>query len=604
MRAITSRTMVKKIKKPIKRKPKKLSPQEKEEKRLKKSHEGEVRMIFKNLGFTRLPNIDGKEIVYNGRTTEMDDIFICENLILITEYTIAKNPGNHIKNKTILYNKILEDPRSFITFLISEPKLASFKKFYNDNINSIYSINELRLRILYCSRYDVAKEHKRNASEVIFFDHQHIQYFKSLSRVIKKSGKYEFCDYVGLHYAEFGENILESNDSKKTTFSGHILPEEKSSFKEGYKIISFYIDAESLMRRSFVLRQEGWRDKDNIGYYQRMFEGSKISSMRKYLSEKKRVFINNIISTISESKITLYDSNKNELEVDDDGQFVNSSKSKVTPAQIEIVDECNIIGLIDGQHRTYAYHEGDDSYESAIKPLRRKQNLLVTGIIFPKNENKEARLKFEANLFLEINATQTNVRSKLKQEIELMINRFSNVAIGKRILIKLNESGPFENLIEQYSFERGKLKTASIVSFGLKPLIKLDDEKSTDSLFYIWENSGKAKLKSKDTEEFGLLNDYIIFCTDKIRDLFIAVKKNLNQDQWTLYSPKTPNGLLNVTFFNGFLNLIRLLIQNRKLESPSEYSEKLKDISKFKFKGYTSSQYRKMGEDLYEKYFS
>ena len=49
--------------------------------------------------------------------------------------------------------------------------------------------------------------------------------------------------------------------------------------------------------------------------------------------------------------------------------------------------------------RTYAYHEGDDIYEPHIAKLRKIQNLLVTGILFPQKESKESRLKFEANLF-------------------------------------------------------------------------------------------------------------------------------------------------------------------------------------------------------------
>ena len=89
--------------------------------------------------------------------------------------------------------------------------------------------------------------------------------------------------------------------------------------------------------------------------------------MRKYLSEKERVFINNIITTISEDKVKLFDDKDNELRIGEDGQFINSSQTRVTPTRIEITDECNIIGLIDGQHRTFAYHEGDDIYEDKIK---------------------------------------------------------------------------------------------------------------------------------------------------------------------------------------------------------------------------------------------
>jgi DGQHR domain-containing protein len=289
---------------------------------------------------------------------------------------------------------------------------------------------------------------------VTFFDYHIVQYFKSLTKSIKKSSKYEFMEFIEIPFEEFGENIKSSSSRTPQTFKGNILPEEKSKFDEGYKIVSFYIDAESLLRRSFVLRQNGWRDIENVGHYQRMLETSKISSMRRYLSDKNRVFINNIIATISTNKIKLYDKDNNHLNIGADGQFIDGSTTEISPTRIEIDDSCNIIGLIDGQHRTYAYHEGDDQFESKISELRVVQNLLVTGILFPENETEIKRLKFEANLFLEINSNQKNVPSQIRQEIELMISPFSAVAIGKRILSGLNKSGPLGNMIEQYWYEK------------------------------------------------------------------------------------------------------------------------------------------------------
>ena len=41
----------------------------------------------------------------------------------------------------------------------------------------------------------------------------------------------------------------------------------------------------------------------------------------------------------------------------------------------------------------------------------------------------------------------------------------------------LNEHGALANMIELYTYEKGKIKTASVVSFGLKPLIKFDLDK-------------------------------------------------------------------------------------------------------------------------------
>ena len=118
--------------KPKKRKSRKLTPQEKEQ----RSQIREITTILKNIGFSKIPHIDGKEIVYDGRTTEMDDIFINENVILVTEYTIG-SPGKHLLAKDVFYKKVLSNPRAFISFMLHDEKLKHFKKFYDEKINKV-----------------------------------------------------------------------------------------------------------------------------------------------------------------------------------------------------------------------------------------------------------------------------------------------------------------------------------------------------------------------------------------------------------------------------------------------------------------------------------
>ena len=579
---------------------KKLSPQEVDIRRKQRTQEREIRTIMTNIGFDRVPYIDGKEFIYDGRTSEMDDIFVIENIIIITEYTIG-DPSAHLAKKNLFYSKINSDKRAFIDFLLSEEKLSSFADYYKAKIEGKYSKNQLKLRVLYCSMKSVSQEYKDTVNGVKFFDYHIVQYFKSITKVIKRSSKYEFAEFLDIKHSEFGENVFIAG-TPINEFSGHIVPEERTSYKEGYKIVSFYIDAESLIKRAYVLRQEGWREKGNIGYYQRLLVSKKISKMRKYLAEQKRVFINNIIAIISEESVRFKDEYGNALTMNDKGQFIGEDiHTVVTPAKIEIKDSCNIIGIIDGQHRTYAYHEGTDTYETDISKFRKRQDLLVTSILYPSSESEEKRRKFEAELFIEINSNQTNVSSQLKQEISSIINPFSTIAIGKNVLLGLNKSGPLSNLIGEYSYEKDKIKTASIVSFGLKPLIKLDNIKSNDSLFYLWSNDNKQLLKSED---FALLDEYIKFNIEQIRNLFIGLKANINSNKWQTYSKKNPSGLLTVTFINGVLNVLRLLIQNNKIDTIDNYKIKFKGIDKFDFKSYKSSQYRKMGLDIYNQYFN
>lgn len=589
-------------KKSSKRKRKVLPPEEKLRRKEQRDQMKEIREIMSRIGFTRLSGIDGKEFVYDGRTSELDDIFICENIILLTEYTIG---DPHILTKKIIYDKINNNTHTFIKYLLDNKIFDSFNDIYDNSISDKYTINQLRVKILYCSKKSISQEHKDNVLNVIYFDHHIVKYFKSLTGVIKLSSRYEFMDFLGIKENEWGENILDSSIIATSCFLGHILPEEKSSFKEGYKIISFYIDAASLLKRAYVLRQEGWRKKENVGYYQRMLDSKKIVGMRRYLSTEGRVFINNIITTISENDIKMYndENRQEEIVIDENGDFVGDNKrTNVTPAYVEILNKCNIIGIIDGQHRTFAYHEGDDTYESSIKKLRKIQNLLVTGIIFPKTESQENRLKFEAGLFLEINSNQKKVGQLIQQEIQMQIMPFSNIAVGKRILNMLNDHGSLANMIELYSYEKDKIKTASIVSFGLKPLIKFDQNKN-DSFYSIWDNENKTYLLDKNCQNYTLLDDYIKFCVKGINEVMSAFKSCIKKQEWKPYCAKTSSGVLTVTFINGVLNLTRLLIENNLMHGLDFYREKLKTIDEFNIKQYKSSQYRRMGEDIYNKYF-
>jgi DGQHR domain-containing protein len=592
-KALAKRTLIKKkADKKNKKKVKKLSPEEKAQLKEQLTQKKDVQKLMENIGFLRMPFVDGKEFTYANRTSEIDDIFYFENIIVVTEYTIGK-AGAHLVNKKIIYDKINENPSKFLKFLMEQSKFKPLKDAMDKKVFSTYTLNQLQIRILYVTKQNLSDEHKVLVSDVHYFEYSIFKYFESISRVIKKSTKYEFFDFLNIEFGKIGTNMLQTSISSTDEFSGHILPEEHSTFKEGYKIVSFYIDAESLLKRAYVLRRDGWKNSDNIGLYQRMLVANKIKSMRKYLHEEKRVFINNIIVTLPVDKIKMYDSEKNELHLDKSGNF-KKSITNVLPTLIKIESKSNIIGIIDGQHRSYAYHEGDDMYESSIAKLRGIQNLLITGILYPQEEMEEKRIKFEAKLFLEINTTQAGASTQLKQEIEYIMNPFSTVSISKHILKKLNESGPMNNLFEEYWYERSKIKTSSIISFGLKPLVKFD---GVDSLFNVWSKASKEKLKKKD-DEYDLLNEYKAYCTEQVRNVFIGVSANIDRSNWTL-DRSDPNAILNVTTVNGIINCLRKLIENGKTGDINYYKEKFMNIKSFKFKDYKSSQYRKMGTDIY-----
>lgn len=575
-----------------------------EEELQRRGHIKDIRTTMENIGFHRISGIDGNNFVYKSRESELDDIFVFENLIILTEYTSGQDVSTHLLKKKAFYDLVNNSHRDFIEFAIEEPKLKAFGEYYKDELKNRYQIGQIRIRIIYCSIKNIdtqLKEVLKDNKSVYFYDYNIVLYFKLLSATIKRSARYELFHFLKVKASEIGNSVSDLPGSDK--YKGNILPVEKSSFKDGHNIISFYIDAASLIRRAYVLRQESWREDDAGGFYQRMVIGKKISNMRKYLANEKRVFINNIIATLSVDSAQLLDRDGKVVKVSDRGFFEgNESHDQIMPAQVQIEDRPNIIGIIDGQHRVYAYHEGTDVYEERIAELRVQQHLLVTAVLFPQTVSVGARRKFEATLFREINNNQTNISSQLKQDIDVMISPFSSTSICKSIISKLNESGPLSDLISVHSYDKGKLKTASIVSYGLIPLVKYDDSSKSDSLYRLWPNPDKNKL-NKDCEEFELKKLYVDFCAEKIRDILIALKRIVPKESWQVYDPKQKQGCLSVTFINGFLNVIRCQIKDTgTLLSSEEYYQKLKDIKIDKLKDYKSSQYNKMGNTIYAEY--
>ena len=121
--------------------------------------------------------------------------------------------------KSIFYDRVNSDKKAFINFMLQEEKLSSFKKYYQDNIKDKYSINQLRVKILYCSKKSISEEHKSVVNDVIYFDYHIVQYFKSLTKVIKKSSKYEFLEFIGIP----STNSLDIFYQKKKVLSKKVI---------------------------------------------------------------------------------------------------------------------------------------------------------------------------------------------------------------------------------------------------------------------------------------------------------------------------------------------------------------------------------------------
>ncbi len=556
----------------------KLSPAEKLAKKIKRTHFREIRNIFQGTGFERVTAAIDKKFTYEGSTSDFDEVFLRDNVLVLVELTTLKDGiSEHLKKKNYLYQKIQKDVPAFINFLDAE--FSDFKTQRGNNFRP----EHYRVSIVYASLNNVEPAWKDDVPNIRYLDFPIVKYFNHIVGQIKLSARFELFAFLGLDYEQIGENIF-SSGADQQTYNGSILPEAQSHFEHGYKIVSFYVDPEALLERCYVLRKDGWRGEGNL--YQRMIQKRKIESIRTYLRTEHRVFINNIIVTLP---------NQTKLR-DVRGRPITSS-NKTEPITIELPREYDSIGLIDGQHRVFSYYEGGD-HESEISILRKQQNLLVTGIVYPQDLAEMEKARFEATLFLEINSTQTKPRSGLKQSVELLLRPFSPESIARKVVNRLNETGPLSSEFEVYFYDQRKIKTTSVVSYGVKPITKFQGE---DTLFHAWNENRKERLF--DGEDGKLLEAYVGFCASEINKFVSAVKSNVSADRWTT-DKKVKGHLLTTTNINGFIVCLRQIVQNDKLRSFEYYRGKLADVQRFPFANYRSSQYGDLGRTMYERYFA
>jgi hypothetical protein len=178
----------------------------------------------------------------------------------------------------------------------------------------------------------------------------------------------------------------------------------------------------------------------------------------------------------------------------------------------------------------------------------------------------------------------------------------STLAISKAVVERLSRSGALKDMLQVHQFDdASKIKTSSIVSYGLRPLVKFDGD---DTLFKIWKHADKGKLKeaSEDDPPLDTLQSYIEFCANQINHLLVAAKIQSGADNWRPVAKD--GGLLSPTTVNGFIVCLRLLVENNLVEAQAAYQSKMQGIEKFKFGGYKSSHWKALGEKLFNTYFN
>ena len=561
---------------------KKLSQKERAIKRRDWKFRTDINTVFTNATFKQVATRD-TQLTIADRQGDIDSFFVYENVLVVVEDTTltdVKDIKDHISKSSSFFSHIAKHPEEALRVFSSK-----FQSFRAIKARSGFDDAEYRWVFVYCSLNPFDRKYEARYPNLNFLRYASLQYFLSLSKTIKGSIRFEILRFLGLKMSDIGN---QQSGQDKREYTALVLSESPSGFPPGHKIVTFLVEPQTLLEQAYVLRRDGWEDSECL--YQRLLVKAKIQKMREYLASEGRVFVNNIIATLPYDTRFL-DGKGNQIEHD-----------KLTPKKtikVELLRNFGSIGLVDGQHRVFAYHEGKDKLDQDIERLRNKQHLLVTGIVYPPGFNPLAKTQFEAKLFLEINDKQTRAKGDLKQAIQTLIEPFSDVAIAKRVVSSLSVSGPLCGYLEEHFFDQGRIKTTSIVSYGLRYLVAIE---GADSLYQVWKHAEKEKLKKQNHTD--LLDEYVRFCSNHLSGFISGFKENLSTELWN--TNRKISRALTTTTMNGLVFCLRRVIREGKAGNPDSYKKAFQkctiDFSPEKFT-YHSSHWRDLGNDLYDECF-
>lgn len=527
--------------------------------------------IFIGAGFTHIAS-DNIHFELEQRTGEIDHIFVWKNVVLLCEETAIKDVTKHCTNK-IFFHKLIANNWSvfFNTYRMKNSQLDEY-------IGTTYNSDELEVRhIYYSEEQDLDDGVAKNSEPFRILNRAHAAYFNSLVKTIEKSAKFEILKFLGITLNRIGQTRVSGGSVTSQSFPGFALPSAHTNYPKDFAVVSFYADPMALIQRAYVLRRDGW---ENPGLsYQRFVRAEKLSEMRDYLSNNGKVFVNNLIVTLP-PKSLMREMN---------GQLVDPKRlTQRTNVELDLPLELGTVGIVDGQHRILAYFEGSGPVEQKIAQLRKRQNLLVTGIIFPLDYSDEMRVKFEAELFLSINNTQTGVHTQLRQDLETIINPETPLAIGRSIINRLSREGPLDGMLQVSQFDPPeKIATGSLGSYVLKPLLR------KGSAFYkTWDPSGNQDL----SDSFQRQN-YTDYSMNEIKRLLAGCSQNL-QHRW---KPVAKDGILSTTIVGGLLLLLERLAELNQPITKLDYQKLLAPIEEFNFTTYKSSGWAQLSKDLIAK---
>lgn len=564
-----------------------------------------ITRIFLNAGFKPLKT-EKKPFSLQAHDIELDHIFVCNNVLIVCEdtifsYTLRQEKDKnkkavildqmkkHKDNKKKAANIILNNKKEFIEVLKN--------KFNNFDPNGRFCSVDYIIHFLYFDYMSDEASHSEilKYAPLKFVSQATVDYFYTISSSIKKSFQYELYRFLGVKREDYLPSEIEG--SNKYLNSPIIYPERWTGYEGGIRVVTFMIQPKVLLEIACVLRKDSWDGKNDL--YQRLITQKRIKEVRSFLVNERTMFLNNIIVTMPENT-TFCDSNGNSVSIEN----INNSKEHY---KVSIPLEYNSMAIIDGQHRVYAFYEDaiEDDEERKIAVQRDRHCLLVTGIIYPKNEEwtDEKRRQFESRLFLSINRNSKQVDADTLIIVQSILDPTSREGLSRKVIEDMNKRDPFENMFKMTKMSTAPISISSIVQYALVSLVdtnaKKDRRKSPNkTLYYYW----LIKERKAEDYQFSLhdRDQYVKYCSQCLCKYFKAVHSHFFEE-WS--DPESK--ILKVIGINSFIIAYRETLPLTNGPQNTKYYESIMKGWKFHFKNtdeatfnYSGSNYKKLANEI------
>ncbi|MEL7570121.1 MAG: hypothetical protein AAGU14_06105, partial [Eubacteriaceae bacterium] len=246
---------------------KKTTPEEQAKNRRVREFKKKIYGIFKTAGFEYI-NTSDKHLKIQHRIVEIDSVYFYENILLICEDTGRTNKiKDHIRSKKQAFDEIENNFSIYFEWLCNNfpEKTELLKK---------YSLDRYKVFNLYFSQFelDLCDDDLSLYSNIIFIETKTLNYFHRMAQCIKRSVRYELFKFLKINSSEIG--LISSESNRKTIKAPIIYPKDSTGLKNGVRIVSFMMSAETLIKTCYVMRKDNWEDA--VWLYQRLIDKNKI----------------------------------------------------------------------------------------------------------------------------------------------------------------------------------------------------------------------------------------------------------------------------------------------------------------------------------------